>query len=184
MERIKSAFEIAMEKAERLGKASAEELREMKEGEYASLGEAIAKRYLRGELGSKQLDTEIKKLQSNRDIVVGAAIGEIMGSLQPTDPDRAIEAIVVLIEDKEKAKETAEELKGLCREHTSRRERIYAELKEKIEQPMRQELSRLGISGSAIQIGVESNPQWLQAKEEMDTQFQRRLNEIKGRLLS
>jgi hypothetical protein len=184
MERIKSALEIAMEKAERLGKASAEELRQMKEAEYASLGEAIAKRYLRGESGTKQLEAELKKLQDGRDLVLKAVIEEILGSLRPEDPDRAIEAVTVLTADKKGAKEAVEELKSLCHEHASRRERIYAELKAKLEQPIRQELSKLGISGSAIQIDLESNPQWLQTKEEMDSEFQLRLSEIKRRLLS
>ena len=183
MERIKSAFEIAMEKAERLGKASAEELREMKEGEYASLGEAIAKRYLRGELGLKQLEIEVKKLQDGRELMLKAMLGEILGSLRPEEPDKAIEAIVVLAEDKERAKETTAEVEKLCHEHAGRKGQTYAELREKLEQPIRQELSQLGISGSAIQIDVESAPQWLQAKEEMDVQFQARLSEIKGRLL-
>jgi hypothetical protein len=180
MDRIKSAFEIAMEKAERLGKASAEELRKMREAEYASTGEAIAKRYLRGELGARQLETEIKRLQDGRDLVIKAIIGKILESLNPEDPDRAIEAVIVLTDDRE----TGDELKSLCREHAVRRERTYAELKAKLEQPIRRELMRLGISGSAIQVDIESDLQWLQAKEELDSQLQRKLNEIGQRLIA
>jgi len=183
MDRIKSAFEIAMERAERLGKASAEELRKMKEAEYASIGEALAKRYLGGEYGTQQLEMEVNKRQDGRDLVIRAALGEILESLEPDNCERAIEGVAVLMEDKEEAKETEEELKSLCREHAIRRERAYGDLRAKLEQPLKQGLKQLGISGSAIHIDVESSPQWSQAKEEMDSQFLQRLGEIKRRLL-
>lgn len=172
-----------MERAERLGKATSEELRKTEESEYASRGEAIAKRYIRGEYGPEQLDMEITKLQDGRDIVVRAALGEILESLEPDDCERAIEAIVILMEDEARARETKEELQSLCREHVTRRERTLGEFRANLEQPLRQELEQQGISGSATQIDVESSPQWREAKEGMDSGFQKRLGEIKQRLL-
>jgi len=50
---MKSAFEKAMEKAEKLGSLSPEEMRERKEAEYTTLGRAIAERYMGH--GHKQL---------------------------------------------------------------------------------------------------------------------------------
>ena len=47
MGEMKSAFEKALERAEKLGKLSPEEMRGRKEAEYAPIGRAIADRYLR-----------------------------------------------------------------------------------------------------------------------------------------
>ena len=54
MGEIKSAWEIAVERVEGLGKLSPEELRRQKEEEYALIGQVLADKYLGG-LGFWQL---------------------------------------------------------------------------------------------------------------------------------
>jgi len=51
---IKSAWELAMEKAERLGKLSPDERSRQKEEEYRSIGQTLVEKYLAG-LGLWQL---------------------------------------------------------------------------------------------------------------------------------
>ncbi|GAG17827.1 unnamed protein product, partial [marine sediment metagenome] len=47
-EKIKSALEIALEKAQKLGALSEEERRRLRDEELVAAGEALAKRYLNG----------------------------------------------------------------------------------------------------------------------------------------
>ena len=60
MGEIKSAWEIALEKVDKLGELSPEELKRQKEEKYALIGQALADKYLGG-LDLWQLDVELDK---------------------------------------------------------------------------------------------------------------------------
>ena len=78
MDEMKSAFEKALERAERLGKLSPEEIRKRKEEEYIPVGRALADRYL-GHGYVKLLEEEANRYNGEeKDIVRRAALsGEV-----------------------------------------------------------------------------------------------------------
>jgi hypothetical protein len=65
MGEIKSAWEIAMERAEKLGKLSPEELKRQREKEYAVIGQALAEKYLGG-LDLRQLEVDLDKYEGEK----------------------------------------------------------------------------------------------------------------------
>ena len=70
---IKSAWEIALEKTEKLGKLSPEELREQRRQELAPVGRGLADRYLAG-LGLWQLKVELDRYKGEEKTLVTEAL--------------------------------------------------------------------------------------------------------------
>ena len=72
MGEIKSAWELAMEKVEKLGKLSPEELRRQKEDKCGSIGQVLAEKYLSGS-SLRELKTELDKQKGEeRELVMAA----------------------------------------------------------------------------------------------------------------
>jgi len=76
MGELKSAYERAMEKAEKLGQLSPEELRERKKAELAPIGRALADRYL-SHGHTRVLSHDLERFgDEERDVIANAAWGD------------------------------------------------------------------------------------------------------------
>lgn len=71
--KIKSALEIAMEKASKMTDLTPQEIREQKEHEYIIRGKAIANRYLTGAIKKHELSFELKKFQGDEKQIIRKA---------------------------------------------------------------------------------------------------------------
>ena len=73
-ERIKSAFEIAMERISALPELTAEEIAAQKEKQYRPVGEAIAVRYLNGLISVEEVASELEKYRDEQKRIVERAL--------------------------------------------------------------------------------------------------------------
>ena len=103
MGEVKSAFERAMEKVEKVGKVSPEELKRM---EYVPQGDAIAGRHLRGELTDLRAEFSRHDTEVRRNLVEGALetlirnIRLLRGNKSTETSSKAMEGILTLKDDK------------------------------------------------------------------------------------
>jgi hypothetical protein len=182
MGEIKSAWEIAMERVEGLGKLSPEELRKQKEEEYALIGQVLADKYLGG-LGFWQLEVELDKYGAEeRELVKRALISKLAQAIELGNYerlDKAMEGISGL-KQKKRIKEIKDEIEQLFQEYKQVEEKESRE----VEKSAREILHQLRISGSAIgTINPKVIPQWQQGLDRLAQPYQEKLERLKQKLI-
>jgi len=186
MGEMKSAFEKALERAERLGKLSPEEIRKRKEEEYIPVGRALADRYL-GHGYVQFLEEEANRYSGEeKDIVRRAALTRLVEAIDLGDyeaSERAMEGILVL-GGGEVVGEVRQQIKDLLAEYGRAEEAKYEEQKGEVERRERELLHKLRISGSAVgEINLEASETWKELSRELYSQFDQRLQQLKEQLL-
>jgi hypothetical protein len=179
---LKSAWEIAQERASRLGKLSAEEKEQQELEAYRQIGHALAQKWLDGQ----QLDmaAEVNKQEEKaRPAAKRAAIEHLTDAIdfttaQGTNSLRGIiEGLIALRPD---LQSRAEQVSHLAKEYEAAEQKIRQEL----ESSYRQTLHRLRVSGTAVgAINLEANPQWQSARQGLVEDFASRLNDLKHALI-
>jgi len=184
MGELKSAREIAQEKANRLGKLSAEEMEQQARQRYRQIGQVLAQKWLDN---SQQLDmtAELNKHEEkDRDIIKQAVIEHLIEAIEFTTT-RGINSVKKVIEAISslgpKFQPKAEEIGQLVQEYEDAEQKIRQEL----ESDYRETLHQLRISGTAVDaINIETNPQWQVARQGLVEAFTPRLNDLKRALIS
>jgi hypothetical protein len=184
MGEIKSAWEIAQEKANRLGKLSAEEKEQQERQRYRQIGQVLAQKWLDS---SQRLDiaAELNKHEEKeREIIKQAVIERLVEAIEFTttrgisSAQRVVEAISSLGPE---LQPRAEEISQLVQEYEEAEQKIRQEL----ESNYRETLHQLRISGTAVDaINIEADHQWQLARQELVEAFTPRLNEWKQALIS
>jgi hypothetical protein len=184
MGELKSAWEIAQERANRLGKLSAEEKEQQERQGYRQIGQVLAQKWLDS---SQKLNmaAELNKYEEKeRNIIKQAVIKHLVEAIEFTTTQginsakRVIEAISSL---KPELQPKAEEIVQLVQEYEGAEQKIRQEL----ESNYRQTLHQLRISGTAVDtINIEDNPQWQLARQGLVEALTSRLNAWKQVLIS
>jgi hypothetical protein len=184
MGELKSAWEIAQERANRLGKLSAEEKEQQERQEYRQIGQVLAQKWLDS---SRQVDmtAELNKYEEKeRDIIKQAIIKHLVEAIEFTTTrginsvQRVVEAISSL---RPELQPKAEEIGQLVQEYEEAEQKIRQDL----ESNYRETLHQLRISGTAVDaINIETNNQWQLARQELVEAFTPRLNALKQALIS
>jgi len=184
MGELKSAWEIAQEKANRLGKLSAEEKEQQEKQRYRQIGQVLAQKWLDS---SQQLDmtTELNKHEEKeRDIIKQAVIEHLVEAIEFTTT-RGINSVKKVIEAINslgpELQPKAEEIGQLVQEYEEAEQKIRREL----ESNYRETLHQLRISGTAIDaINIEADHKWQLARQGLVETFTPRLNDLKQALMS
>ena len=179
---IKSAWEIAMEKAERLGKLSPDERRRQREQEYSSIGRLLADKYLAG-LALWQLEVELDKYTGEqRKLASSALLSRLADAIELGSPERlerALDGILALKQNEPGVAGIKDEIVRLLRKYRQEEDRG----KREAEESAREVLSRLGISGSAVgSVRPETIPECKQSLDDLARPYEQRLGELKARL--
>jgi hypothetical protein len=139
MGEMKSAFEKAMEKVEKLGKASPEELRRM---EYVPKGNALAATYLGQE--DYDLEGELTKYDDTLKVhlIEGAEETFLRNIALPQNNNsrqsnkRAMEGIAVLKGKRKEIESIFEQIEHLFNYYEQARQQVYLQLKSNFETQM------------------------------------------------
>ncbi|MFQ5826736.1 MAG: hypothetical protein ACE5IA_05190 [Dehalococcoidia bacterium] len=179
MGEIKSAFEKAMERADRLGRESPEERELRKRQSLTAQAEGLARRYLNiPSYNSQELKRDLDRLEGDaRGPVASEVLSIFLEAVSPlADNERLLQGILAAGGDEHQI----EGLRRLCAEFIEIREQRHSSIEGKLGQLKREELGRLGISGPAICFDVESGEEWQQAQGELEAEFARRKKELFG----
>ena len=184
MGELKSAREIAQERANRLGKLSAEEQEQQERQVYRQIGQVLAQKWLDS---SQRLDmtAELNKhAEKEREIIKQAVIEHLAETIEFTTTqginsvERVIEAVSSL---RPELQPKAEEIGQLVQEYEGSEQKMRQEL----ESDYRETLHQLRISGTAVgAINIETNPKWQLARQGLVEAFTSRLNALKQALIS
>ena len=184
MSELKSAWEVAQERANRLGKLSVEEKEQQARQRYRQIGQVLAQKWLDS---SQRLDmtAELNKHEEKeREIIKQAVIEHLVEAIEFTTTQgmnsvkRVIEAISSLGPE---LQPKAEEIGRLVQEYEGAEQKIRQEL----ESDYRETLHQLRISGTAVDaINIETDHKWQLARQELVEAFTPRLNDLKQALVS
>jgi hypothetical protein len=185
LDRIKSAWEIALERAQRM-EVTPEELKRQKEERCALAGEAIAQKYLDG-FDLQQLREDLgRQPAEDRELVARAAARKLADSLELGDYEllaRVVEGVALL--RGEGGAEKARALKGSFSVlYDSYRSALRKKTGE-VEAAGRAVLARLGVSGEAVAaINPAVNREWAQALEAVARSHEKEFARYKEELAS
>lgn len=192
---IKSTLELALEKAEKIGKASREEL-EWERTKEKALG--IVGKFLKGELSD--LDQEVTKfLQGLSPELQKKALRVIMEALlknlnlpreeyQIEEAKRIIVALKGLLKKVPKIDQLFQETERLLRDYYTHKEALYQELVKRFSASL-SALERAVSEqvGAQVKLSPEAHPQfqdeWMRVKEHLDREYGRQLEYVKSLLL-
>jgi len=186
MDEMKSAFDRALERAERLGKLSPEEAKRRKEEEYTPVGRALVDRYL-GHGYVQFLEEEANRFGGEeKDIVRKAALSRLVEAIDLGNyeaSERAMEGVLALGGGK-LIGEVRQQIKDLLAEYEKAEEAGYEEQRGEVERQERELLHQLRISGSAVgEINLEASETWREFSREIYSQFDQRLQQLKEQLV-
>jgi len=180
--RIKSALEIAMERAASLPGLTQEELAEQKQREYQPRGAAMARRYLEGALKERDLQTELSKYEGQEgEIVKRAVLLTLKQSIKIESKSIGLRAL-----DGIKAVEPSGDLGEIRRQI----EAIFDEFNQQLEQENpryealdKERFQELGISGSAVKPNLEESQTWQAELKRIQSEYGSRIRKLKENLL-
>ena len=191
---IKSALEIAMEKVEKLEKATDEERLRWK---YVPEGEKLGAGYLKGsgnlavELG--KYEGEVKKcIIEGAGAILARNINLPKDDLAKKNNRRAMEGLKDLKSDKIAVENVYSQLRHLfdhyAEQGEQQRKQAYETLKSEFEDQVRRAAQQqLGLP-DGVKIDVEKQPQfreeWRKLQNQIDSQYYRLLDEYKKGLLA
>jgi len=182
MSELKSAWEIAQEKADRLGELSAEEKERQERQRHSQIGQALAQKWLDSPRPPNMTGELDKYEAKEREIIKQALVEHLAEAIELTTAQginitkKVIEALRGLGPE---LQPEAEEINRLLQDYEGAEQKIRQEL----ESSYTETLHKLRISGTAIDaINTEVDPKWQPAHQGLVESFTPRLNELKQAL--
>jgi len=178
---IKSAWEVAQEKASKLGGLSPEERRGQRQDSCRMIGKSLAEKYL-SQYDIRLLETELSKHSAqDKDLMKQAAIHRLIEGIDlryGSTLDKISQGILTL-DNNAMAIETIGKIKELLQEYEETENRARQE----IENAGMEILHQLRVSGTAIsQINIRAKEEWEQRLNQLTGPFEERLNYLKQEL--
>lgn len=193
MEEIRSAREIALEKAEKLGKATKEELDRAK---YIPEGEKLANNYLRNETNllaelTKYPDGVRKYLVAGAQDVLARNLDLPKGDFIKKRNKMVLAGLKVLKQNKAGLENVFSKIRRLFEHYEGQgeqqRKQAYEMFKQDFEGRVRQAMQQQGVIGAG-RLDVERHPQfqdeWRQNVRQLDSQYLKLLEEYRQEILS
>lgn len=182
--RMKSSWEIAMERAEKLGKPSAEEIKKRREETCVPIGQALAKKYLSG-LPMRDVHIELEKYKGeDTKVVVEAFLGLLKDSLfldQPDDADRAIEAWRLFRPSSDTDK-VLREIKDLFGTYDEAKKVEEGRAIPQVEEDLLRQLEEEGIAGSAVVVNSKKSISTAKSLDNVRKDYAEKLEKLKEKL--
>ena len=192
MSDIKSALEIAMEKAEKLGKATDEERLRWK---YVPEGEKLAARYIKQDCN---LVVELSQYEDNIKKCIIEGVADILirninlpnSHLAKRNNRKAMDGLKTVKSDKASVENVYSKMRRIFNHYVGQgeqqRKQAYESLKAEFEAKIKQALLQQLGSFVGIKIDVERQPQfqeeWRKIKTQLDSQYVKLLDEYKQEL--
>ena len=193
MSEMKSAYERAMERAEKIGDASPDELMRL---EAAPKGNQMAARFMKEPV--LDLDAELNKYKGSgirKQVIDGAleiflrylALPSATSSREITN--RAKQGILVLKDNKKLVEQVFSQLDNMLNLYEQARQQAFNQLKQAFEQQAGRQVRGTGaqVGSQAGRADVTAQPQfrdeWSRKLGELNRQYERALEEQRQRLL-
>jgi hypothetical protein len=185
-ERIKSAFELAMERISELPELTPEEKAAQKEKEYGPIGAGLAVKFMNGTLMARHLPIELKRYEGEpQQIVLRELISNLCREINLENTREAVQKALkgiarIAPEKGDLLKEIeADYLKILAEFESARRLALR-----KSEASAMEQMKAAGISGSAVRVNLNESEQWNQELDKVRRVYDPGLDRLRTTLRS
>jgi len=179
MGELKNAWEIAQERATRLGKLTTEEKEQQTRQQHLQIGQVVAKNWIDGFAEPDIVEELNKYSEAERDVIKEAIIRHLLEAIEfktARDMNRVKKAIAGINSLEPEPKQNIEEIKTLVQEYEAAERKIRLEL----ESDCKESLHQMRISGTAVgDINIEVTPQWQMAQQKLAEVLMPRLNSLR-----
>ena len=181
MSELKSAWEIAQEKASRLGKLSAEEEQQYREESYREIGTAIAQKFL-DSFDDRSLASALGGYsETERDVIKKAALSRLAEATDLTSLKKLEEISRGMAGLEPRLQSALERIAEVANECEQARTKARRELEDK----GKERLHRMRITGTAVSgINVEATEEWKESEQQLMAVFGPRFDSLKQELAS
>jgi len=183
--RIRSSWEIALEKAEKLGRLSPEEAQKKLEEEFYPRGKALAEKYLKG-LPRRDLEIELGKFtdEKQKAIVKRGFLATLAGEISLEEAEKSARALegISLVGGGSASARTAETIAALIHTYQEAKDNLYKSCQQTVSAGVTEQLKQEGISGSAIQVNVLAAKEWQDARKQLFSSYDVDLASLKKNL--
>lgn len=183
-ERIKSAFELAMERISAMPELTPEEIAAQKEKQYRPVGEAIAGRYLKGLISGAEIPGELDKYRDEQQQIVrrgfiSGLCAKIHLQEEPETVEKALKGLGQLSPGKKTLLEHAAQdfgrIAGEFEQDKRKRSSDFGNSAAKM-------IEELGIAGSAVRPNLNENEDWRKELAGMRQACEIRLKALRSEL--
>ncbi len=192
MSEMKSAWEKAMERVEKLGKPSDDELKQL---EHVPIGNRLAARYLKQE--NYDLDAELTKYKGTgirKYIIQGVEEIFLRNIVLPRNEQakqtitRAMAGIRLLKENKNQLEAIFDRINNLLTYYEQARQQTYMQFKQNFEAKLQEASQALqqqpGTAASIeAQLQQQFQEEWLKTSSQLDAQYEKALEEHRQQIL-
>lgn len=192
MTEMKSAWEKAMEKAEKLGKPTAEEVKQL---EYIPTGNALAAKFLQEE--KYDLDAELTKYKGSgarQYIIQGAQEIFLRNITLPHNEHdkivttKALAGIKILKDNKKQLDVIYDRINNLLSYYDQARQQTFSQFKKNFEAKVQEAAKSLkqrpgAAANLEAQIQQQFQDEWRRSSNELDAQYNKALEEHKEQIL-
>jgi hypothetical protein len=179
MGEIKSTWDIVLEKTKGMEITSGDRER-IKREELTSKIHAIFHKYMDARGNRECLQREFEGLQvGEREVIERELLFELVDAVDLSKDNDKVMRGIEAVKGKTAAK-VLEKLRLLASEFKASRD----ERARQIEEVFRRRFATRGISGSAVQPGLEGKEEWVEAMGELQRDYGNRLKALKGELLN
>ncbi len=190
MGKIKSTLEIALEKAERIGMASKEELRKE---ELIKQGRRLAAQFLQEKLELSKALTQI--LPEDRPLILRGAVDTFLRNIVlPRDTEsfqgirRVLEGLVIVFAAIPEVRRLVQEIENILSLYLQNYQQIYQQFRQQFQTQANQVEQALSNQyGANIKVEPEMIPQfqeeWRKIKDQLEKQFSPQLEHLKSLFL-
>ena len=179
MGELKSAWEIAQEKADKLGKLSVEEEQQQREEECRQIGTAVAQKYF-DQPDLQDIATVLNSYpEEKRKLIRRATLNCLVEAIDLTSLNlgKAIQGIAMV---EPRSQGVLEQIAQLAQEY----EQAGRKAREGLQNKVKETLHQLRISGTAVDINIETTLEWQEAWSSLAQPFKSRLDTLKQELTS
>ncbi len=174
MKKMKSALEIALERAKKLEDA-APEVQDPEQEKYIRAARALGRSFLQGKAKKEEIRESLMRYpEESRETALSAFLDEVTGAMDLKNTPLVLQAVSFLT-DNDKIKKACSEAEKLYRQYILKIKEKAAEIQKNIGMAQLKKLSREGIRGSALAgFNIKHLSQW----KETVTQLQEEYREI------
>lgn len=180
MGELKSAWEIAQEKARKLGELSAEEQRQQLDERCHQIAQAVTQRYFDQE--GLDIATELNNYpRGEKDLVRQATLGYLSEGMELRNPHRLEKIVQGILSLEPELQPIVEQITELAQEY----EQAGRKTRQEIVNKGREALHQMRISGTAVgSINIEATAEWQETWRRLIEPFEEKLDSLKKGLVS
>ena len=180
MAELKSAWEVAQEKANKLGKLSPQEIQQQRKQECWQIGSAIAQKYL-NDIEPPNLAAELNNYPTEeRDLIKPAILNHLVQAMDLKSHSKLEKIIQGIAAIEPKLQSIIERIRELDQEYAQ----AVRKTRQTVENRGRETLHQLRVSGTAVGgINIEATQEWQQSWNKLTEPFAPRLDNLKRELI-